>query len=680
MEKLRVLALALMMLVINLVGISPAQAATFNCGSGGTYTVVSGHITESLNCSGTLTIDSSVTAIDSDAFQQYRFFMTPTFRFVNQNPSITVLVIPSSVLTIGSSAFEGMTTMTSISIANSVTTIGANAFKGNINVTDLSISAGASLIATDTYQGFRYISKLLVPEGVTQIGQGVFVDWYAVTSVTLPSTLTTLGWMPFREMHSLRTINIPANLSTINDPFGYLWDADTAPQYFCSTTGVSNTSSVNDYFAALIAYNTDAGRCSNSFDAPTITSVAFPSSTSATVNFTPPTNFGAGTAIASYSVVAFPGGKRATVSGAAARSVTLSSLTSGTEYTFEVNAINNEGSAITSPPSARSASVTCCEVSTTAPGAPTIGTAVALSPTSASISFTAPTSNGGATITSYTATSIPGSLTGTVNQSGSGSITITGLTASTAYTFRVTATNSVGTSSNSSASASITMPASQAEIAAAALAAQKAAEAKREAEKKSARLGIYNNFIYYNTPTIQLFNIAEFYGVNAKNYYYVTKEIQYLMWKYNKIYSGKDIKTLAYLWNYNNNSVMWNYQTNSLIRDESATALSWNINSTMRIVENVVLKYSIMDSMCQPGKFSQYYAYNLSSVGLIPSKYQTLITYRLRKTPFSQRDDYYKIMGAIQSEIALIQRRDQRLAKVLSWKLKYNKQVGSFLP
>jgi hypothetical protein len=316
----------------------------------------------------------------------------------------------------------------------------------------------------------------------------------------------------------------------------------------------------------------------------------------------------------------------------------------------------------------------------TAPGAPTIGSATALSPTSASISFTAPTSNGGATITSYTATSIPGSLTGTVNQSGSGSITITGLTASTAYTFRVTATNSVGTSSNSSASASITMPASQAEIAAAALAAQKAAEAKREAEKKSARLGIYNNFIYYNTPTIQLFNIAEFYGVNAKNYYYVTKEIQYLMWKYNKIYSGQDIKALAYLWNYNNNSVMWNYQTNSLIRDESATALSWNINSTMRIVENVVLKYSIMDSMCQPGKFSQYYAYNLSSVSLIPSKYQTLITYRLRKTPFSQRDDYYKIMGAIQSEIALIQRRDQRLAKVLSWKLKYNKQVGSYLP
>lgn len=320
-----------------------------------------------------------------------------------------------------------------------------------------------------------------------------------------------------------------------------------------------------------------------------------------------------------------------------------------------------------------------------APGAPTIGTASALSPTSASISFTAPTSNGGAAIETYTATSTPGTVTGILLQSGNGSVTVTGLTSSTAYTFRVTATNSAGTSSPSSATISITMPASAEELAAqtaaaaaakaaADLAAQKAAEAKREAEKKAARLGIYNNFIYYITPTIQMFNIAEIYGVNAKNYYYVTNEIQYLMWKYNKIYSGQDIKALAYLWNYNNNSVMWNYQTNTLVRDESATALSWNLNSTMHVVENVVLKYSIMDSMCQPGRFSQYYAYNLSSVGLIPSKYQTLITYRLRKTPFSQRDDYFKITAAINKELSIIRNREKRLAALLA--LRKSRQVA----
>ncbi len=90
-----------------------------------------------------------------------------------------------------------------------------------------------------------------------------------------------------------------------------------------------------------------------------------------------------------------------------------------------------------------------------APGAPTIGTATA-GDTTAGVPFTAPASNGGATITTYTATSSPGGITGTLSQAGSGTISVTGLTNGTAYTFTVTATNSQGTGSPSSASNSVT--------------------------------------------------------------------------------------------------------------------------------------------------------------------------------------------------------------------------------
>jgi hypothetical protein len=90
--------------------------------------------------------------------------------------------------------------------------------------------------------------------------------------------------------------------------------------------------------------------------------------------------------------------------------------------------------------------------STTVSGAPTIGTSTLVDISSASVTFTAPSGTG--TITGYTVTSTPGSLTGTGTSSP---IIVTGLTSlNTVYTFRVTATNSGGTSALSSASNSIT--------------------------------------------------------------------------------------------------------------------------------------------------------------------------------------------------------------------------------
>jgi hypothetical protein len=92
----------------------------------------------------------------------------------------------------------------------------------------------------------------------------------------------------------------------------------------------------------------------------------------------------------------------------------------------------------------------------TIPGAPTIGTATATGSTTATVVYTAPASDGGSVITSYTATSSPSGITGTLSQAGSGTITVSGLAGGTAYTFTVTATNAIGTSAASAASNSIT--------------------------------------------------------------------------------------------------------------------------------------------------------------------------------------------------------------------------------
>jgi Fibronectin type III domain len=109
---------------------------------------------------------------------------------------------------------------------------------------------------------------------------------------------------------------------------------------------------------------------------------------------------------------------------------------------------NGDATFASASPVTRSFSVT----SATAPGSPTGVTAQPLEG-AAKVFFTAPASDGGSAITSYTITASPGGLTATGTTSP---ITITGLTNGTSYTFTVTATNGVGAGSASSASGAVT--------------------------------------------------------------------------------------------------------------------------------------------------------------------------------------------------------------------------------
>jgi hypothetical protein len=91
-------------------------------------------------------------------------------------------------------------------------------------------------------------------------------------------------------------------------------------------------------------------------------------------------------------------------------------------------------------------------VTANSPPAPTIG-AVSAGNAQAMVNFTAPSTNGGSPITSYTVTSSPGGFTATGMASP---ITVTGLNNGTAYTFNVYASNAIGDGFASAASAAVT--------------------------------------------------------------------------------------------------------------------------------------------------------------------------------------------------------------------------------
>ncbi len=174
---------------------------------------------------------------------------------------------------------------------------------------------------------------------------------------------------------------------------------------------------------------------------------------SATITWSAPTTGGS---VTSYIVTPYIGSAAqtpTTVTGnPPATGVTITGLQQGTAYTFTVAASNPNGSGPASSPSNQ-----VTPTGPTSPGAPTGVSAIPAS-AQALVSWTAPPNNG-SSITGYTVTPYIGSSAQTPFQVTNGSATsatVTGLKNNTAYTFTVSATNSLGTGPASSPSPATT--------------------------------------------------------------------------------------------------------------------------------------------------------------------------------------------------------------------------------
>ncbi len=151
------------------------------------------------------------------------------------------------------------------------------------------------------------------------------------------------------------------------------------------------------------------------------------------------------------------GGASGTITGLSATSgstvtVTVSGITGNGTIRLNLNGSTNiSDGAGNVGPAAYTSGTSHTVAIPTAPDAPAIGTATG-GDGQVAVAFTAPVNNGGSAITGYTVTSSPGGITAGGNGFTSSPITVAGLTNGTPYTFTVTATNAIGTSTVSGAS------------------------------------------------------------------------------------------------------------------------------------------------------------------------------------------------------------------------------------
>ena len=158
-----------------------------------------------------IVIPSSVTSIGDHAFSGC--------------DSLSEIVIPSGVTSIGNYAFSGCSSLKYISIPKSVIGLNGNPFvewKGKLECLspnfvyedDILFNKDKSRIISFRNQN---VESYVIPSSVTSIGKGAFTGCYSLSKIVIPSSVTSIGDGAFSFCRSLSEIVIPSSVTSIGD-------------------------------------------------------------------------------------------------------------------------------------------------------------------------------------------------------------------------------------------------------------------------------------------------------------------------------------------------------------------------------------------------------------------------------------------------------------------------------
>jgi hypothetical protein len=140
-------------------------------------------------------------------------------------------MIPGSVATIGSAAFQGCSELTNVTISYGVTNLGDNAFAG-CRLTSVTIPGSVTTIGEAAFEQCVHLTNATFANGVTSIEADAF-EYCPLTNVTIPASVTNLGNGVF-EYCPLASVYAACGAATIVPSYGYIFVYSQPPIYYLS--------------------------------------------------------------------------------------------------------------------------------------------------------------------------------------------------------------------------------------------------------------------------------------------------------------------------------------------------------------------------------------------------------------------------------------------------------------
>ena len=118
---------------------------------------------------------------------------------------------------ISSNTFNGCKKLTTINFPSTLTTIGDSAFYGCESLPEAILPSGVEKIESNAFKNCKSLKKAVVPDTVSSIGSSAFYGCEALTDITLGSKLKKIDNQTFYGCAALPSIVIPYNVTAIGD-------------------------------------------------------------------------------------------------------------------------------------------------------------------------------------------------------------------------------------------------------------------------------------------------------------------------------------------------------------------------------------------------------------------------------------------------------------------------------